>query len=97
MAVHLMTGFNRPASSEARKNSVVTTHSTLAESRPQGGQAHVPRCGRPPYARRRKSTAAHRFRIETAAPGLDWLNKGIFVSVGARQAAGVTYETYLVE
>ena len=36
-------------------------------------------------------------RIETAALGLDWLNKGIFVSVGARQPAGVTYETYLVE
>jgi muconolactone delta-isomerase len=36
-------------------------------------------------------------RIETAASGLDWLNKGIFVSVGARQPAGVTYETYLVE
>jgi Protein of unknown function (DUF3237) len=35
-------------------------------------------------------------RIETAAPGLDWLNKGIFVSVGGRQAAGVIYETYLV-
>ena len=35
-------------------------------------------------------------RIETAAPGLDWLNKGIFISVGARQAAGVIYETYLV-
>jgi len=36
-------------------------------------------------------------RIETATPDLDWLNKGIFVSVGARQHAGVTYETYLVE
>ena len=35
-------------------------------------------------------------RIETAAPGLNWLNKGIFVSVGARQSGGVTYETYLV-
>jgi muconolactone delta-isomerase len=35
-------------------------------------------------------------RIETAAPGLEWLNQGIFVSVGARQRAGVTYETYLV-
>jgi hypothetical protein len=34
--------------------------------------------------------------IETAAPELDWLNKGIFISVGARQAAGVVYETYLV-
>ncbi len=36
-------------------------------------------------------------QIETAAPELDWLNKGVFVSVGARQAAGVIYETYLVE
>jgi muconolactone delta-isomerase len=34
--------------------------------------------------------------IETAAPHLDWLNKGIFISVGGRQAAGVIYETYLV-
>jgi muconolactone delta-isomerase len=35
-------------------------------------------------------------QIETAATGLDWLNKGVFVSVGGRQAAGVAYETYLV-
>jgi muconolactone delta-isomerase len=35
-------------------------------------------------------------RLETAAPELDWLNKGVFVSVGGRQAAGVVYETYLV-
>jgi muconolactone delta-isomerase len=35
-------------------------------------------------------------QIETAAPDLDWLNKGIFVSVAGRQAAGVIYETYLV-
>jgi hypothetical protein len=35
--------------------------------------------------------------IETAAPRLDWLNKGIFISVGGRQATGVIYETYLVE
>jgi len=34
--------------------------------------------------------------IATAAPGLDWLNRGVFVSVGGRQAAGVVYETYLV-
>jgi hypothetical protein len=34
--------------------------------------------------------------IETAAPQLDWLNKGVFISVGGRQAAGVIYETYLV-
>jgi hypothetical protein len=35
-------------------------------------------------------------RIETAAPDLDWLNKGVFISVGGRQATGVIYETYLV-
>ena len=35
--------------------------------------------------------------IETAAPELDWLNKGVFISVGGRQADGVIYETYLVE
>ena len=33
-------------------------------------------------------------RIETAAPHLDWLNKGVFISVGGRQAAAVVYETY---
>ena len=36
-------------------------------------------------------------QIETAARQLDWLNKGVFISVGGRQAAGVIYETYLVE
>jgi hypothetical protein len=35
-------------------------------------------------------------QIETAAPDLDWLNKGVFVSVGGRRSSGVTYETYLV-
>jgi hypothetical protein len=35
-------------------------------------------------------------RIETAAPELDWLNKGIFVSVGGRGPGVVIYETYLV-
>jgi muconolactone delta-isomerase len=36
-------------------------------------------------------------QIETAAADLDWLNKGVFVSVGGRQASGVVYETYLVQ
>jgi Protein of unknown function (DUF3237) len=36
-------------------------------------------------------------QIETAAPELDWLNKGVFISVGGRQPAGVIYETYLAE
>jgi hypothetical protein len=35
-------------------------------------------------------------KIETAAPRLEWLNKGVFISVGARQRGGVIYETYLV-
>jgi hypothetical protein len=35
-------------------------------------------------------------QIETAAPALDWLNKGVFISVGARQPDRVLYETYLV-
>jgi len=36
-------------------------------------------------------------QIETSAVELDWLNKGVFVSVGGRQPGGVVYETYLVE
>jgi hypothetical protein len=35
-------------------------------------------------------------RIETTAADLDWLNRGIFISVGGREAVGVIYETYLV-
>jgi hypothetical protein len=35
-------------------------------------------------------------QIETTAPDLDWLNNGIFVAVGGRQARAVTYETHLV-
>ena len=35
-------------------------------------------------------------QIETAAAALDWLNKGVFISVGGRQPGGVVYETYLV-
>ncbi|MGZ4288737.1 MAG: DUF3237 family protein [Gaiellaceae bacterium] len=36
-------------------------------------------------------------QIETAAPKLDSLNRGVFISVGGRQAGGVIHETYLVE
>jgi len=35
-------------------------------------------------------------QIETAAADLDWLNKGVFVSVGGRQPGAAIYETYLV-
>ena len=36
-------------------------------------------------------------QIETASPRLDWLNKGVFISVGGRRPDSVIYETYLVE
>jgi hypothetical protein len=35
-------------------------------------------------------------QIEATASDLDWLNKGIFISVGGRQPGAVIYETYLV-
>jgi hypothetical protein len=35
-------------------------------------------------------------QIETAAPALEWLNKGVFISVGSRRPGAVIYETYLV-
>ena len=35
-------------------------------------------------------------KIETGAHSFDWLNKGIFISVGGRQPGGVIYEVYLV-
>jgi Protein of unknown function (DUF3237) len=36
-------------------------------------------------------------QIETAAPALDWLNKGVFISVGGRGPGAVIYETYLID
>jgi hypothetical protein len=35
-------------------------------------------------------------QIETAAPALDWMNKGVFISVGGRLPGKVIYDTYLV-
>jgi hypothetical protein len=35
-------------------------------------------------------------RIETAAPHLDWVSKGVFVTVVGRAAVNLLYETYLV-
>ncbi len=35
-------------------------------------------------------------QIETAAPRLDWLNKGVFISVAGRRPRAVIYETYLI-
>lgn len=36
-------------------------------------------------------------QIETSTPEFEWLNKGVFISVGGRQPGGVIYEVYLVE
>ena len=36
-------------------------------------------------------------QMETVAPALAWMNKGVFIGVAGRQPAGVIYETYLVE
>ncbi len=36
-------------------------------------------------------------QIESTARQLEWLTKGVFISVGGRQANAVIYETYLVE
>ena len=35
-------------------------------------------------------------RIETAAPHLDWVNQGVFVTVVGRTAVNILYEAYLV-
>jgi hypothetical protein len=35
-------------------------------------------------------------QIETASRDLDWLNKGVFITVAGRRPGGVIYETYLV-
>ena len=35
-------------------------------------------------------------QIQTSESALDWLNKGVFIGVGARAVAGVIYEIYLV-
>jgi hypothetical protein len=54
----------------------------------------MPMSGQLPDPHLRK---VYRLEATLAAPELDWLNKGVFISVGARQATGVIYETYLVE
>ena len=36
-------------------------------------------------------------QLESAAPALAWVNKGVFIGVAGRRPAGVIYETYLVE
>jgi len=61
------------------------------------GSAEVlARLGRGEEVDPREYTFRTSTQIETAAPELDWLNKGVFISVGGRHSGGVVYETYLV-
>jgi hypothetical protein len=50
------------------------------------------RCGGPADDQLVRATT----RLEATARHLDWVNRGVFVSVGALRGAGMTYETYLV-
>jgi len=62
-----------------------------------GGAEALARLGRGEEVDASEYTFRTSTQIETAAPQLDWLNKGVFVSVGARRPKGVIYDTYLVE
>ena len=77
-----------------------TDHGALLYVQSQGtrhGSAEVlARLGRGEEVRASEYTFRTATRIETASPGLDWLNTGIFVSVGGRKPGSVIYETYLV-
>ena len=35
--------------------------------------------------------------IETTDEQLQWLNQGIFIAVGGRQSAGVSYDVYIID
>jgi len=61
-----------------------------------GSQEVLARLGRGEAVEAGEYTFRTSTQIEAAAPDLDWLNKGIFISVAGRHAGGVIYETYLV-
>lgn len=61
-----------------------------------GSREALERLGRGEHVDAGEYTFRSAVIIETAADNLNWLNKGIFVGVGARQRSGVTYEAYLV-
>lgn len=76
------------------------------EGAPVYVQAHGTRHGAPEVLARLAAGEtvdpdAYTFRttvtIETADPGLAWLNDGVFVAVGGRWPDGVSYEVYVVE
>jgi Protein of unknown function (DUF3237) len=61
-----------------------------------GGAEVLARLGRGEDVDASEYTFRTATRIETGTPDLDWLNKGVFISVASRQVASVIYETYLV-
>jgi Protein of unknown function (DUF3237) len=61
-----------------------------------GSAEVIARLGRGEHVDASEYTFRTTTQIETAAPDLDWLNKGVFISVAGRHATGVIYDTYLV-
>jgi hypothetical protein len=61
-----------------------------------GNQEVLERLGRGEDVDASEYTFRTSTRIETSAVELEWLNKGVFISVGGRLPGGVIYETYLV-
>jgi muconolactone delta-isomerase len=61
-----------------------------------GSAAVLARLGRGEQVDASEYTFRTATQIETAASDLDWMNKGIFIGVGGRQAGAVVYEIYLV-
>jgi hypothetical protein len=61
-----------------------------------GGAEVIERLGRGEDVDASEYTFRTWTQIETASTGLEWLNKGVFISVGGRRPDSVIYETYLV-
>jgi len=61
-----------------------------------GPESVLARLGRGEVVEPNEYTFRASTQIEAAGAHLDWLNKGVFATVGARTAGGVIYETYLV-
>jgi uncharacterized protein DUF3237 len=61
-----------------------------------GGPEVLERLGRGEDVDASEYTFRTSTQIETACRELDWLNKGVFISVGGRLRGTVLYETYLV-
>ena len=87
-----------PSATSATRSRPTTAHLLYVQSRGvRHGSAEVlERLARGEDVDASEYTFRTSTQIETAAPALDWLNKGVFISVGGRQPGAVIYETYLV-